>query len=92
MSVACVPIGIPLYSDDVYGVTRRFSSNTAISVVNRGVERQPTATFEVESPLDLAHQAALDWLALSKDVLPNASPLTPEERASINEFFWSHFE
>jgi hypothetical protein len=71
---------------------KRFRSNTAISIVNQGVEQQPTATFEVESRLDLGRAAALDWLALSKVVLPNAQPLTPEERASINEFFWSHFK
>lgn len=34
----------------------------------------------------------LDWMRLAKDILPNATPLTPEERVSINEFFWSHFK
>jgi len=35
---------------------------------------------------------ALDWVRLSKETLPNATPLTPEERISINEFFWFHFK
>jgi hypothetical protein len=34
----------------------------------------------------------LDLTRLAKETLPNATPLTPEERASINEFFWSHFK
>jgi len=35
---------------------------------------------------------ALDWVMLAKEVLPSATPLTPEERISINEYFWSHFK
>lgn len=35
---------------------------------------------------------ALDWVMLAKEGLPNATPLTPEERSSINEYFWSQFE
>ena len=34
----------------------------------------------------------LDLMRLAKETLPNATPLTPEERVSINEFFWSHFK
>jgi hypothetical protein len=34
----------------------------------------------------------LDWMRLAKETLTNATPLTPEERVSINEFFWSHFK
>jgi hypothetical protein len=29
----------------------------------------------------------LDLMRLAKETLPNATPLTPEERVSINEFF-----
>ena len=39
-----------------------------------------------------SQSAALDWMSLAKEALPNAMPLTPEERVSINEFFWSHFK
>jgi hypothetical protein len=35
---------------------------------------------------------ALHWMRLAKETLPNATPLTREERLSINEFFWSHFK
>jgi hypothetical protein len=34
----------------------------------------------------------LDLMRLAKETLPNATPLTPEERVSINEFFLSHFK
>ena len=36
--------------------------------------------------------SSLDLMRLTKETLPNATPLTPEERISINEFFWSHFK
>jgi hypothetical protein len=29
----------------------------------------------------------LDWIRLANETLPNATPLTPAERVSINEFF-----
>jgi len=35
---------------------------------------------------------ALDWMRLAKETLPNGMPLTPEERVSVNEFFWFHFK
>ena len=35
---------------------------------------------------------SLDLMRLAKETLPNATALTPEERVSINEFFWSHFK
>ena len=35
---------------------------------------------------------SLDLMRLAKETLPNATPLTPEERVSINECFWSHFK
>jgi len=35
---------------------------------------------------------ALGLMRLAKETLPDATPLTPEERVSINEFFWSHFK
>jgi hypothetical protein len=40
-----------------------------------------------------ANQSTLDLMWLAKETLPNATPLTAEERVSINdEFFWSHFK
>ena len=36
----------------------------------------------------IANQSTpLDLMRLAKETLPNATPLTPEERVSINEFF-----
>jgi hypothetical protein len=60
-----------------------------VSIVIDGSGQQPTATFAAVET-DSAY-SALDWLDLSKAVLPDAKPLTPDERSSINEFFWSHF-
>ena len=72
-----------------YAHANTFRVPTAVSIVIDGSTQQPTATFAaVES--DSIH-TALDWLDLSNHVLPNAKPLTPDERSSINEFFWSHF-
>jgi hypothetical protein len=34
----------------------------------------------------------LDLMRLAKETFPNATPLTRDERVSINEFFWSHFK
>ena len=44
---------------------------------------------EISLPI---HTTALDWMMLAKEALPKATPLTPEERDSINEFFWSNFQ
>lgn len=35
---------------------------------------------------------ALDWIALAEEALPEARPMTSEERKSINAFFFSHFD
>jgi len=72
-----------------YTHANTFTAPTAVSILIDGSSQQPTAMFAaVES--DSIH-AALDWLDLSKHVLPDAKPLTADERLSINEFFWSHF-
>ena len=36
--------------------------------------------------------SSLDLMRLAKETLPNATPLTPEERVSINELFWCQFK
>lgn len=48
-------------------------------------------TFAVEGAKPSPHEAALDWLSLSHEALPDAQPMTADERSSINDFFWSHF-
>jgi hypothetical protein len=48
--------------------------------------------MELEALSVEGHSAALDWMMLAKEALPNATPLTSDERVSINEFFWSHFK
>jgi hypothetical protein len=34
----------------------------------------------------------LDLIRLAKETLPDATPLKPEERVSINKCFWSHYQ
>jgi hypothetical protein len=38
------------------------------------------------------HAAALDWIALGREVLPGTRPMSQVEKESINAFFLSHFE
>ncbi len=55
----------------------------------KGLRAQP----EIIDGRRLPNQSTpFDWMWLAKETLPNATPLTPEERFSINEFFWSHFK
>jgi hypothetical protein len=46
----------------------------------------------IYGPRSANQSIALDWMRLVKQTLPNAMPLTREERVSINKFFWSHFK
>ena len=55
------------------------------------VKDQPALVDASYTPGFPIQNAALDWMMLARDILPKATPLRPEERASINEFFWSHF-
>jgi hypothetical protein len=80
----------PLILDLGYARENTFQSPTAVSILVEAREQQPTAVFKA-APVDPSYLSALDWLELSKVVLPDARPLTAEERSSINEFFWSHF-
>jgi hypothetical protein len=80
----------PIILNLAYAQANTFASPTSVSVVVEATEPQPTATFKAVQ-INSAHLLALDWLDLSKTVLPNAQPLSAEERSSINDFFWSHF-
>ena len=79
----------PIVLNLAYVHANTFTSPTAVSIIIDGSGQQPTSTFThlIVDPTQLA----LDWLDLSRHVLPNAEPLTSDERASINDFFWSHF-
>ena len=52
----------------------------------------PTEAVALQESSVPSHADALDWMALANEALPNSKPLSAEERASINEFFWSHFQ
>jgi hypothetical protein len=65
--------------------------STAVSVVYEHRAHTPVAAFVSLNATASQHTDALDWLTLGAEAIPNAQPLTPDERASINEFFWSHF-
>jgi hypothetical protein len=87
-----IPIAIPLYvSLAPYSQAKRFEAGTAASIRIEAQEQQPTMTFAVDVEKSSPHATALDWLSISNEVLPNARPMTADERSSINEFFWSHF-
>lgn len=88
LAVTCVPLYASLAS---YGQAKRFEVGTAASIKIESHELQPTMTFAVGAEKISSHEAALDWMSLSSEVLPDARPMTADERSSINEFFWSHF-
>jgi len=69
-----------------------YRQSTATSVIYQGRESLTLKAVELAALSIEAHSAALDWMMLAKEVLPNATSLTSEERGSINEFFWSHFK
>jgi hypothetical protein len=71
------------YSNDRANATRAGAGTISLFVF--------TPTSEEDSLRERLNES-LNWLDLSEAVLPNAQSLAPEERASINEFFWSHFK
>lgn len=92
MNLAIPTLAIPLYvSLAPYSQAKRFEAGTAASIKTESREQQPTMTFAVEVEKPSPHETALDWLLLSREVLPDARPMTADERSSINDFFWSHF-
>ena len=81
-----------LFNPTQFGNGSGYRQSTATSVIYEGRESLPLEAMELEALSVEGHSAALDWMMLAKEALPNATPLTPEERNSINEFFWSHFK
>lgn len=71
---------------------RTYYQSTVTSIVYEGHEQFPTGVFELAEPTAVDRMRALDWILLAQDVLPDATPLTAEERSSINEFFRSYFK
>jgi hypothetical protein len=90
---AAVTLAWPLLFNPVqFGNGSGYRQSTATSVIYEGCESLPLKAMELEALTVEGHSAALDWIMLAKESLPNATPLTSEERSSINEFFWSHFK
>jgi hypothetical protein len=81
-----------LFTPAQFGNGSGYRQSTVTSVVYEGCEILPLKASELEALSIESHSAALDWILLAKEALPNITPLTPEERSSINEFFWSHFK
>jgi hypothetical protein len=79
-----------LFNGAKFGNGGEYRQTTVASVIYEGRESVPLEATELME-LSLSQSAALDWMSLAKEALPNAMPLT-EERVSINEFFWSHFK
>lgn len=80
-----------LFTPAHFGNGSGYRQSTAISVVYEGRESLPLKAMDLNALSIESHSAALDWMLLAKETLPNVTPLTSEERGSINEFFWSHF-
>ena len=81
-----------LFTPAQFGNGSGYRQSTATSVVYEGREVLTLKASELEALSIESHSAALDWVLLAKEALPNVTPLTSEERSSINEFFWSHFK
>jgi hypothetical protein len=75
-----------------YEGKRTYRPPTAASVTYELRQEFPTGFLDFSQEVEPKHSNALDWISLGREVLPNATPLTAEERASVNEFFWAHFE
>lgn len=82
-------IVIPVLLNSAYVQPMTLDNRTAMSIVMKGCEQRPTATYTAEQPNSAT--LALDWLEFSISAMPNAQPLSAKERASVNDFFWSQF-
>lgn len=93
LSTTAVTLAWPLlFNPAQFGNGSGYVQSTATSVVYEGSESLPLEAIELEALTFENHTAALDWMLLAKEALPNTTPLTSDERSSINEFFWSHFK
>lgn len=91
--IPAINIAVPLLiSAANFPNGRGFRQTTAASITYEGHQALPTEATELDKLETHPHADALDWMSLAREVLPNAKPLTSEERSSINEFFWSHFK
>ncbi|MBA3754517.1 MAG: hypothetical protein H0X01_10365 [Nitrospira sp.] len=82
-------IAVPVLLNLAYVQPMTFDRTTAMSIVIEGSEQRPTAMFNSQQATSAT--MPLDWLEFAISTLPNAQPLTPAERSSVNEFFWSQF-
>ena len=55
---------------------------------NTGV--QSNQQSETSKPENIDN--SLQQIAMSREIMPRSKPLSPEERANVAEFFWSHFK
>jgi hypothetical protein len=83
-------IAVPVLLNLSYMQPMTLDNTTSVSLVMKGYEHRPTAVFNAQQSNSTTR--ALEWLEFAKSALPNALPLTAEERGSINTFFWSQFK
>lgn len=69
-----------------------FAQTTPASLVYNAAGKVPIESVRFQSGEASGEVAPIGWISLARTILPDARSLTPEERSSINEFFWSHFE
>lgn len=72
---------------------RCIEPTNAVSVEFTTQERYPVQAISIVAPADEKGmiEDSMEWLALGQAVIPDARPMTPEERSAVNEFFWSQF-
>lgn len=93
ISTTAVTLALPLLINVAnFGNGHGYRQTTATSIVYAGQRSLPLGATELDELSLPVQSAALEWMMLAKETLPNATPLTPDERVSINEFFWSHFK
>ena len=83
-------IAVPVLLNLAYVQPMTLDYRTAVSLFLEACEHRSTAVFNAQQTNSAA--TALAWLAFAADALPNAQPLSCEERASVSAFFWSHFQ
>ena len=70
----------------------QYRSPTAVTICYQHRANLPLEVYDPTPDSENGCGAALDWIALGKEALPNARSLSPAERSSVNEFFLSHFQ
>lgn len=90
VALADITVPITLAIAPVHGAMRKcYSASNAVSLHYKVRQHYPREASEQDP--EVPQLSTLGWVHFSRQAQPAAKPLTSEERASVNEFFWSHF-